>query len=139
MKLKTPREGREMVGDLTPMIDIVFLLIVFFMTVASLLTQQKIEVTIPVAEAAIIPEEQTGRFIISIDESGQIFAGITAVSEQELPAVIQQNIPLFDNFRVLVRADANARHQRVRAVLDACAAVGALDVIFANFQSDQGS
>ena len=42
--------------DLTPMIDIVFLLIVFFMTVAKMQVQQMVPISVPIAEAATIPK-----------------------------------------------------------------------------------
>ena len=42
--------------DLTPMIDIVFLLIVFFMTVANIVTTQTVAIEVPIAEASKAPE-----------------------------------------------------------------------------------
>jgi biopolymer transport protein ExbD len=47
--------------DLTPMIDIVFLLIVFFMTVASVVTAKRVEIEAPIAENAVIAETQENR------------------------------------------------------------------------------
>lgn len=139
MKLNQPKEGREMVGDLTPMIDIVFLLIIFFMTVASLLSEQKIPVAIPIAAAASIAEEQSGRFIMSINENGEIFAGMRMVTAEQIPAVIADNKDFFPDFRVFLRADANTPHRFVREVLEGIAAAEVYDVIFATFQSEPGS
>ena len=56
--------------DLTPMIDVVFLLIVFFMVVAQRLSEQYIELSgLPIAGNSSVKEEPPSRTIISIDET----------------------------------------------------------------------
>ncbi|OUU25579.1 MAG: hypothetical protein CBC13_01890 [Planctomycetia bacterium TMED53] len=65
-KVKLARKGVDM--DMTPMIDIVFLLIVFFMVVTELTVQQA-EVILPVASEATVEEPQPGSRILFVNVS----------------------------------------------------------------------
>ena len=66
MKLKLPAREDAAV-DMAPMIDLVFLLLIFFM-VASVVTElEKVEVAIPESEYAKVPEDTKNRMMLSID------------------------------------------------------------------------
>ena len=65
-KIVLARKGVDM--DMTPMIDIVFLLIVFFMVVTELTVQQA-EVILPVASEATVEEPQPGSRILFVNVS----------------------------------------------------------------------
>ena len=63
MKLKLPQKD-DVAIDMAPMIDMVFLLLIFFM-VASVVTElEKVEVEIPEAKYAKVPEEVKGRMML---------------------------------------------------------------------------
>lgn len=136
MKLYTPNQADEQF-DLTPMIDIVFLLIVFFMTVANILTAEKKPVEIPVAENSSIPEEAGSRQTLTVLADGTTFAGLREVSLQELTALVREGNETIRDYRVFLRADANTPHHLVRDVMKACADGGSFDIIFAVYQSDK--
>ena len=60
---------------MTPMIDIVFLLITFFMTVTSYANAELVQVVMPIAPEAKVPEDVGDRQFISIAENGTYFLG----------------------------------------------------------------
>ena len=65
MKLKLPAREDAAV-DMAPMIDLVFLLLIFFM-VASVVTElEKVEVEIPESNYAKVPEDTKGRMMLSV-------------------------------------------------------------------------
>ena len=75
MKGFQPEEGND-APDLTPMIDVVFLLIVFFLVVAQRISEQYVELEkMPVASKSSVQEQPPPRTIITIDDSpdGQKF------------------------------------------------------------------
>ena len=122
--------------DLTPMIDVVFLLIVFFMTVATLLTAEKIEIEMPVADKSKVPEDAGRREVISILPDGSIFAGIRRLSgPEELGPIIRNGIETVRGYKVNLRVDANTPHKHVREVMEVCAENGAYDVIFSVYEA----
>ncbi len=118
--------------ELTPMIDVVFLLIAFFMTLISFISSELIELELPEAEQATIPEEPGERQYISVDLSGQIYLGAVPISEEALTnqlAAIRADLP---QLKVFLRADSNVAHRHVNTVMEATAKAGIFDLIFAS-------
>ncbi len=132
-----PVEETTDLPDLTPMIDIVFLLIVFFMTVANMQVQQMVPISVPIAEKATIPEDRSGRATVTLKEDGSVYFGPQSVLIEDLPALIAQTKASNLNLKVYVRADAKVPFKEVRAVFGAAAAGGVPNVVFATFQSDK--
>ena len=123
--------------DLTPMIDIVFLLIVFFMTVANMQVQQMVPISVPIAEQATIPDDRAGRITVSLKEDGSVFYGLQPVRVEDLSALVAQSKAGNAALKVYVRADARVPFKEVRGVFAAAAAGGVPNVVFATFQSDK--
>lgn len=136
MKIWSPDTSNEEV-DLTPMIDVVFLLIVFFMTVANMITSEKIDVSMPVAIHSVIPEEFGGRNTITVTRDGSIYAGVYPVDLDSLQGILQNEINNNAELKVYIRADSFTEHQFINDVMETCAAVGISNVIFAAYQSDK--
>ncbi|MDQ8206353.1 biopolymer transporter ExbD [Coraliomargarita sp. SDUM461003] len=131
---KVPQEGEGF--DLTPMIDVVFLLIVFFMTVASMLAAEKIDMNLAVAEESAIPKEIKDRATFSVLPNGSYYSGAKVVSESELSREMANLVKLSPNIKIVVRADKMAEHRHVNKLLSICAQNGINDIIFATYQSD---
>ena len=123
--------------DLTPMIDIVFLLIVFFMTVASVITAEKVPVDMAVALNSTIPEDYGERTTITVRQDGSIFAGVFPVSLDELTDILREEIKADPSVKVYLRADRATEHQFVNDVMEACRSVGLFNIIFAAYQSEK--
>jgi biopolymer transport protein ExbD len=118
--------------ELTPMIDVVFLLIAFFMTLISFISAELVELELPEAEQATVPEEPGERQYISIDEAGQIYFGSSQISEESLTdqlAALKKEIP---SLKVFLRADAKTPHRHVNTAMAATARAGIFDLIFAS-------
>lgn len=118
--------------ELTPMIDVVFLLIAFFMTLISFISADLIKLELPEAKEATIPEEPGERQYISIDESGQIYFGANEITEEALTnrlASIKEDLP---TLKVFLRADSDTPHRYVNRVMEATAKAGIFDLIFAS-------
>jgi len=129
----TPSEGDEGF-ELTPMIDVVFLLIAFFMTITSEITDENIQIEIPIAEVAQVPEERGIRQTISIDAVGDIYFGSRKMSPDDLTESIRFALEFDPATKVYLRADAGTAHRHVADVMKATAAAGLTDLIFATNQ-----
>jgi len=135
MNIKLPEE--DQVGfQMAPMIDIVFLLIVFFMLVANINQQQRIPLNVPVASKSTRPEDPSGRGILSIRPDGTVFAGAQEMSLDEITEMAESRITENVHFKVFLRADSTTKHKYVRDVMTACAAGGVIDIIFATYESE---
>ena len=129
------READEL--DMTPMVDVTFLLLIFFMVTAAFSLQKSIEVPTPDPEQAEQArtiqqiEDDADYVIVQIDKDNTVWVGESeAPSEQDLlvrlraarsaGAGSRQAGPS----RLLVLADIGCRHETVVRVLDAGNAVG---------------
>ena len=124
--------------DMTPMMDIVFQLIAFFMIVATYVTREKVEVELPLAVNAAIAENQQGRLMVSISLDGQVWWGARAVSLDELAAEINAWRGETDEGKIVIRADRSNSYGLVKQVMKVCRDAGIADIIFASYQSEGG-
>lgn len=131
MAMWTPEEA-DPEFELTPMIDVVFLLIAFFMTLISFISSELIELTLPEAEQATIPEDPGERQYISINENGEVFFGAAPISYEALPSALAAARTELPSLKLFLRADSNTPHRHVSKVMDACAKAGIFDLIFAS-------
>ena len=114
------------------MIDIVFLLIAFFMTLISFVSAELVELTLPDANQASIAEEPGDRQYISVDSQGQAYFGATPISYEALSNSLAAQRAVYPALKVFLRADANTPHRHVNRVMEACAQAGIFDLIFAS-------
>jgi len=118
--------------SLTPMIDVVFLLLIFFMVTTTFSKETAIKVQLPQAEGQE-SENRQHVLLLTIDKSGQYFINDRAVKNRSrqaltdaLNAVSQdKKIPL------LINADAAAPVQSAISVLDVAAHIGFKNITFA--------
>ncbi len=112
--------------DLTPMIDVVFLLMIFFLVASKLEEADRyIDVVLPKASAARPLTSQVLEFIVNIDRNGSYFAGAKPVELAQLQGLLKQAVA--DNpqkQKVVVRADENTAHKFVVAAMNACVQAG---------------
>lgn len=137
MKVNTTIFGfnEEMGFQMAPMIDIVFLLIIFFMVAANVNQAERIKIEIPVASDSTIPKDPSGRLTVTVDDQGQLHAGSRPVDEEGLEKFIKTQSSSSESLRVFLRADRRARHSDVRKAMKAIADGGITDIIFATYQS----
>ena len=115
--------------ELTPMIDVVFLLMIFFL-VASKLDEadRSIDVVLPQAAAAKPLTSRPREFVINIDRAGNYYAGARPVRLDDLQQLLRQAAA--DNPQrqtVIVRADEETAHKFVVGAMDACVQAGIED------------
>lgn len=122
--------------QMAPMIDMVFLLLVFFMCVSSLTEADRgIEVDLPESFESKIPEELANRGSVTVKADGRVFLGGREVGIDELGDGIRTALSLTPGLRVQVRADSDAHFSQIQPVLKKCAEVGAVDLIYSTHQA----
>ncbi len=133
MKLNLrPRTQPEV--NLTSLIDVVFLLLIFFMVSTSFVKQSQIAIRLPEADSAAVAEEQPKSIDVLITDSGTYL-----VNGRELinnrPETIRnalRKVSGGDNSLPLtISADANARHQHVVTAMDVAGRLGFVQISIA--------
>lgn len=126
MKLSTHSRPEPDV-NLTPLIDVVFLLLIFFMVSTSFVKQSQITIRLPEAESTAMVEEPPEQIDIMITEQGTYL-----VNGRELinnrPETIRNALQRVSggntDLPLTISADANARHQHVVTAMDVAGRLG---------------
>ena len=126
--------------DLTPMIDVVFLLIVFFMVVAQQVSEQYVELSEPklgIASNAKVPESPPSRTIISVDNDpnyGQrIYWGEQEIEMAQISVAVARN----PTWKVFLRIHSEIPCTAVADVFEQVLIGGQSNVIFGAFKAAQ--
>lgn len=132
MKLRTSRKEEPEVS-LTPLIDVVFLLLIFFM-VSTTFTRES-EITINLPEAAPTESERERTMIdLVIDVQGRYYVNnklLVNTQLETLRTVLQQVVEGRDDAVLLISADAKTPHQAVITAMDAARQSGIVQVSLA--------
>ena len=137
--------------DMTPMIDVVFELIIFF--VVTLTEAQKKDETIELEDGqhgiALTPEELPPTHmqidIASRDKKGKtiprgrITMGDREITPDEISRRVKERMRKVKDFPVLIRADYNCRHEVVARVMNAVTAAGIWKISFMAVGEDRTS
>ncbi len=116
--------------DLTPMLDVVFIMLIFFIVTASFLKESGFELHKPPVQQAP-PTEESKSIVIKIAGDGQIFIGPRRVDIRSVRANIERLRAEQPEATVVVQADKGARNHILVGVLDAARLAGAADVSIA--------
>jgi biopolymer transport protein ExbD len=117
--------------DMTPMIDVVFQLIIFFIVTINLEQKYNEDIKLEDAPNAPLVKEEPMQMVIEVDEHGWISMHGAQVKPAQLKAIIQRRFNYMSEFPVLIRADYRTKHRDVRAVMDICSEVGLWKISFA--------
>jgi len=110
--------------DLTPLIDVVFMLLLFFI-LASTFSQPALRVALPSATTASPVEDEPARLVFSIDAEGALHHLDVVLTPADLPAILD----LQPERPVELRVDRAAAFQAFVTVLDRLRASGRNDVL----------
>lgn len=131
----------EPVGfQLAPMIDIVFLLLCFFVT-SQIFTvwEAELDVTLPTAQTAQIEQRLPGEIILNVLRDGHVVVNGRDLSAAELTALLNRLVELFQGQPVLIRADRQTPYEHVIRVLDECRTAGIWNISFAALAAEKSA
>ncbi len=130
MKLIPKKKEDDIEPNMSPMIDMVFLLLIFFIVAAQII-DEKPKVLIPSAINAKVPEDSKSRLMITITDDEKYFIRQNLVSFEELQKYLADEVNKNPKLRVLIRADQDLKYKVSEKVMNICADVGANDLIYA--------
>lgn len=122
--------SRHKLPSLTPLIDIVFLLLVFFMLTAHFVQDQSLDITLPEANTAFDLQTQDALEII-ITDNGDIYIAKQIIKLEALDLILEKSLQLRTNKQVIVRGDRSSQLGLTVQIMDAARRAGAesLDII----------
>ncbi len=107
---------RRVALEMTPLIDVVLMLVIFFMLTTTFVLSPGIEVDLPQGHTAQEPRERDA--IITMTKEGAIYYQDAQVSLETLRAVLQRAHNSQPELRLVIKADTLVQHGQVVAVMD---------------------
>jgi biopolymer transport protein ExbD len=114
--------SRESGPDLTPMIDMVFLLLIFFL-LTSFLARPTIPVTLPEAETVQIEEKP--ELTITVLRNGELLLGGEEVTDERLERTLKRMLAFRQTREVVIQSDRDVPFGRIIEVMDLAKKSGA--------------
>jgi len=125
--------------NITPLIDVVFLLLIFFMVSTTFERESEINITLPEASKDIT-EAKPDAIRIAIDTESRIYINDRALINSQLTTIKQGLSDALKNLQdapVIISADAGTSHQMVVKVMDAARQLGLVRITFATQKIDE--
>ena len=115
MQLQT-RPRRKVIINITSLIDVIFMLLLFFMISSTFLEQPGIKLELPAAKTSVKTEPQ--EYTLTIDKKGQLFLNRQALVMDKLEAEIRKALPKMKDSALVLRADQEITHGLVVRIMD---------------------
>lgn len=130
------RSDRKELPDLnlTPLIDVVFLLLIFFMVSTTFDKESRIKVELPQASTQDERDRQDMILDVTIDVSGRFYVNQNEVINTEIETLkraMEKAVKDRRDVPVIISADANSPHHAVIEVMDAASQLGLVNMTFA--------
>ena len=122
---------------MTPMIDVVFQLIIFF--IVTIKMEQDVNPDVRLAKAEYGPaieKEDPRTMVVEVDQRGWISIHGAQLSRAKFHKIMVRRYKRYGPFPVLIRGDYRSRHEDIRAVMDICTGVGIWRVNFAAIKQE---
>ncbi len=129
MRRARKRDQEESEVNLTPMLDVVFIMLIFFIVTASFVKEAGIDVSRP--PAATAERKERGNILIAITENDQIWMDRRQVDPRALRANIERLHAENPQGSVVIQADKNSKNGLLVQVMDAARLAGVSNVALA--------
>lgn len=122
---------------MAPMIDMVFLLLVFFMCVSSMSQAgQRVELDLPESTASETPKDLSNRVMLSIQKDGSYYLGGERVLADALGARLEDMRDRYPEIKLRIRADRETPFSDVKQAMTAATEAGISDYLYGTLQGE---
>jgi biopolymer transport protein ExbD len=123
--------------DIAPLIDIVFLLLIFFMLTAHFIKQPGIEITLPTAKTATLEEVED--IIVFISREDKIFLNDKQINIENLRAALEVELEASQKKTVILKADEKINLGLAVKVMDIAKQAGAEGLVISTKEEHQST
>ncbi len=122
-------EAEQSEIDMTPMLDIVFIMLIFFIVTASFVKEAGVEVSRPDAQTAV--KQDKANILIAVTEKGEVWLQRRQIDPRAVRANVERLRAENPEGSVVIQADRNARVGLTTQVIDAVREAGVMDYVLA--------
>jgi biopolymer transport protein ExbD len=124
MKKNAEEEAGEI--DLTPMLDVVFILLIFFIVTSVFVTEAGIDVSKP--EASTVEDTSGDLILIAVGPAGDIWIDGDQIDPRFIRSRFELRLADAPNSAIIIQADQNANNEQVMLILEAAREANIEDV-----------
>ena len=129
-RLSTQRSQDNEEIDLTPMLDVVFILLIFFIVTANFIKEPGLEINRPDSETSEITENAA--ILIAIGAAGEIYMDGRRIDVRQVKANVIRLIAENPQGSVVIQADVKSTAEKIVAVMDEVREAGVVDISIAS-------
>lgn len=123
--IDTGEDNGAVTIELAPIIDMVFLLLIFFLVATTFhQTEREMQIALPVATAAGPISSTMREIVINVDEAGDVIVSGRRMADEDLRGLIDAAVAANPEQKVTVRGDRRTAYANVVRVLDVCKGAG---------------
>jgi len=126
---KKKEEGPEI--SIAPLIDILFLLLIFFMVTSHFDISSGVRINLPKVTKRIMGEEDENRVTLIIDKSAQIYLEGEKIEQEELKGLLEERVKEEGLLNLVLHADKDVNHGTVVGIMDLAKSAGISSIIIA--------
>ena len=132
MRFRKRSEPAVMAFQITPMVDILLVLLCFFiMTWSMARKENELDVRVPSANSANESNPVVNQTILNVKADGTVVINKKVLTSAELLEKLKNLAELYPDYAIILRGDIKTEYQRIVSVLDICRDAGIWNVAFA--------
>lgn len=112
----TTRKRRKVIINITSLIDVMFMLLVFLMISSTFLDQPGIKLELPKADSSVVVEQKD--YVLFVDKAGKMFLNDKDIALDNLEAKIKDVLPKMKDSALILKADQDVSHGTVVRIMD---------------------
>lgn len=116
MQFRT-KPRRKVLINITSLIDVMFLLLIFIMVTSTFMEQPGINLELPQAQSSVVMEQK--EYALFINKEGKVYLNERQISENQLEAALKEQLPQMKDGALILKADRDVSHGTVVKVMDA--------------------
>ena len=138
MRVPSFSQSGEVGFNMTPMIDVVFLLIIFFLVSSHLAKQEaQMDLPLPIADSGEKSDDQARRLTLNVTSDGTLsLAGRTLDRARLQPRLAAARQEHGEDLEIRIRSDRSVPYRAISPIMLACARSGIWNVTFSVYRSE---
>jgi len=129
------KKRHKVIINVTSLIDVLFLLLIFFMVSSTFIEQPGMKLELPESKSASI--EKIKELVLEINEDGTMFLNETQISSDSLQKKFKDIMPSLEHPSLILKADKKVHHGTVVKVMDKAKIAGIEKLIIATRSSNK--
>jgi len=131
--LKDRIEEEESSIDITPMLDVVFIMLIFFIVTATFIKESGIDVDKPSAATAVVQEKAS--ILVAIDAENNVWINRRQVDIRSVRSIVERLHAENPKGTLVIQADKESKNDTLVQVMDASRRAGVYDIALAANES----